>query len=82
MDALAPLLRSDDRPAPGPSAPRSVRDLAARLPLRRQVMQLFLVGFRGRAPTAPFVGGLATRDWGGVLIGHDNYAKGRRRSPT
>jgi len=53
--------------------PPAVAALAARLPLERQVAQLFLVGFPGTAAKAPGVAALGRRDWGGVVIERPNY---------
>lgn len=71
VDALAPVLASSSQA--GPSVARSVEDLAARLPLRRQVAQLFVVGFKGRTVSAPIFRRLLAHDWGGVLIDRRNY---------
>ena len=71
LDALAPLLGEQARS--GPPVARSIRDLAARLPLTRQVAQLFAVGFEGRAPNARFFDRLVVRDWGGVVLDQRNY---------
>ena len=57
----------------GPDVPRSVSDLANRLPLERKVAQLFLVGFIGTGTNAPVFSELAQRDVGGVVFLADNY---------
>ena len=60
-----------------PAAPADVTPavarLAMRLPLERQVGQLFLVGLAGTAARAPGVTALARRDWGGVVLERPNY---------
>src|SRR4051794_28288084 len=48
----------------GPAVPRSVNDLAQRLPLERKVAQLFLLGFEGAGTNAPVFDDLAQRDIG------------------
>jgi beta-N-acetylhexosaminidase len=57
----------------GPSAPRSVADLARRLPLERAVAQLFLFGFDGKDATAPIFQELGRLDLGGVVLDGRNY---------
>jgi beta-N-acetylhexosaminidase len=57
----------------GPAAPRSLADLARRLPLERAVAQLFLVGFTGRDATAPIFEELKRLDVGGVVVDGRNY---------
>src|SRR5438128_1162486 len=52
----------------GPAVPRSVIDLAQRLPLERAVAQLFLFGFNGKDATAPIFSELGRLDLGGVVI--------------
>jgi len=58
---------------PGPAAPRSVADLAKRLPLERAVAQLFLFGFEGTDATSPVIGELGRLDLGGVVLDERNY---------
>ena len=66
--------RGRTRPAPqGPPTPRSVRDLARRLPLERKVAQLFVFGFEGIDATAEIYERLRRLDLGGVLIERENY---------
>lgn len=60
-------------PATPAGVPPAVAALAARLPLKRQVAQLFLVGFPGTAAQAPGVRALGRRDWGGVVLERPNY---------
>jgi beta-N-acetylhexosaminidase len=71
LDALATVLAEPAKG--GPAVPSSIRDLAARLPIKRQVAQLFAVGFEGQQPRAPFFEGLRGRDWGAVVLTADNY---------
>ena len=58
----------------GPPIAPAVRRLAASLTLDRQVAQLFLVGFTGTAPSAPFFSVLQSRGWGGAVLTADNFA--------
>ena len=63
-------------PAPRPPplvVPAAVRKLAESLPLGRQVAQLFLLGFTGTTPSAPFFVSLRDRGWGGAVLTRDNY---------
>jgi beta-N-acetylhexosaminidase len=57
----------------GPAVPRSLTDLARRLPLERKVAELFLYGFSGTDQTAPVFAELAKLDIGGLVITVDNY---------
>lgn len=57
----------------GPAVPRSLTDLAQRLPLERKVAELFLYGFSGRDQTAPVFSDLARLDIGGLVFTSDNY---------
>jgi len=52
------------RPASRPPAPR--------VPLARGAAQLFVVGFSGDAPRAPFFAKLRRRDWGAVVLSSAN----------
>jgi beta-N-acetylhexosaminidase len=63
----------EHRRSPGPRVPRSVSDLARRLPLERKVAQVFLVGFTGQDLTAVVFRQLRRLDYGGVLIDRGNY---------
>ena len=47
---IVPPPAERQRRSQGPAVPRSVADLARRLPLERKVAQLFLFGFRGNGP--------------------------------
>ena len=57
----------------GPAVPRSVADLARRLPVERKVAQLFLFGFQGTDLTAEIFGRLRRLDLGGIIVGPQNY---------
>jgi beta-N-acetylhexosaminidase len=57
----------------GPAAPRSLADLARRLPLDRAVAQLFLFGFTGKDPNAPIFRELQRLDVGGLVVDGGNY---------
>ncbi len=57
----------------GKGVPRSVRELAGRLPLERKVAQLFLLGFEGQDLNGPIFRQFRRLDIGGMLIGPDNY---------
>jgi beta-N-acetylhexosaminidase len=66
--------REEERPAArGPNVPRSVADLARRLPLERKVAQLFLFGFRGTDLTAEIFRRLRRLDLGGIVLAEPNY---------
>lgn len=53
--------------------PKSVAELAKRLPADRKVAQLFLVGFQGRDLNAPIYRQLRRLDLGGIVISSQNY---------
>jgi beta-N-acetylhexosaminidase len=53
--------------------PRSVADLARRLPVERKVAQLFALGFRGTDVTADIFGRLRRQDLGGIVLAAHNY---------
>ena len=57
----------------GPSAPRSLADLARRLPLDRAVAQLFLLGFNGKDATAPIFDEMQRLDIGGLVVDGRNF---------
>jgi beta-N-acetylhexosaminidase len=57
----------------GPAAPRSIADLARRLPLERAVAQLFLVGMNGKDTSAPMFLELRRLDLGGIVLDSRNY---------
>ena len=61
-------------PASGPNVPRSVADLARRLPLERKVAQLFLLGFKGSDLNADIFGQLRRLDLGGIVVAGPNYS--------
>jgi beta-N-acetylhexosaminidase len=56
-----------------PAVPRSVADLARRLPLERKVAQLFLFGFEGTDLTAEIFRRLRRLDLGGIVLEERNY---------
>lgn len=57
----------------GSPVPKSVADLARRLPLDRKVAQLFVVGFNGTDTTADIFGRLRRLELGGVVLASANY---------
>jgi beta-N-acetylhexosaminidase len=66
--------RAERQPvARGPDVPRSVADLARRLPLERKVAQLFLFGFQGTDLTAEVFRRLRRLDLGGIVLAAPNY---------
>jgi beta-N-acetylhexosaminidase len=70
---IVPAAQGRQRAPSGPTAPRSVRDLARRLPLEREVAQLFLLGFRGIDATAGIFPRLRRFDLGGIVVARENY---------
>jgi beta-N-acetylhexosaminidase len=70
---IVPPPAQRERRGTGPAVPRSVADLARRLPLERKVAQLFLFGFRGTDLTAEIFGRLQRLDLGGIVIAGPNY---------
>jgi beta-N-acetylhexosaminidase len=72
---IIPAREAAGRQAPrGPNVPRSVADLARRLPLERRVAQLFLFGFRGTDLTAEIYRRLRNQDLGGIVLARANDA--------
>jgi beta-N-acetylhexosaminidase len=63
----------ESRRGSGPAVPKSVADLARRLPTERKVAQLFVVGFAGTDTTADVFGRLARLDLGGLALTDSNY---------
>jgi len=59
--------------AQGPAFPKSVADLARRLPLDRKVAQVFLFGFRGTDSGAEIFRRLGRLDLGGIALAAENY---------
>jgi beta-N-acetylhexosaminidase len=53
--------------------PKSVADLARRLPIDRKVAQLFLLGFRGTDSSAEIFGRLRRLDLGGIVLDAANF---------
>jgi beta-N-acetylhexosaminidase len=73
---LAKIVPADESEPPrsrGPNVPRSVADLARRLPLERKVAQLFLFGFEGTDLTAEIYRRLRNQDLGGIVLARPNY---------
>jgi beta-N-acetylhexosaminidase len=70
---MVPAAQGRQRAPNGPAAPRSVRDLARRLPLERKVAQLFLLGFPGTDSRAEIFPRLRRFDLGGVVVTRENY---------
>jgi beta-N-acetylhexosaminidase len=70
---IVPPAAARERPARGPAVPRSVADLARRLPLERKVAQLFLLGFRGTDLNAEIYRRLRRLDLGGIVLAGPNY---------
>jgi beta-N-acetylhexosaminidase len=64
---------AERRRARGPAFPKTVADLARRLPLERKVAQVFLYGFRGTDTGAEIFGRLRRVDLGGIVLGLQNY---------
>lgn len=70
---IVPPPAQRERRNQGPAVPRSVADLARRLPLERKVAQLFLFGFRGTDLNADIFGRLRRLDLGGIVVASQNY---------
>ena len=70
---IIPARGGRDR-ARGPRVPRSVADLARRLPVERKVAQLFLFGFEGTDLNAEIFRRLRRLDLGGIVLARSNYA--------
>jgi beta-N-acetylhexosaminidase len=71
---IIPAPEESGRAAPrGPEVPKSVAELARRLPLERQVAQLFLFGFQGTDLTAEIYRRLRNQDLGGIVLARANY---------
>lgn len=54
--------------------PRSVARLVRRMPLRRKVAQLFVVGYQGQNLTQPIFGRVRSQGLGGVVVDRSNFA--------
>jgi beta-N-acetylhexosaminidase len=71
---IVPAREEEEPPAArGPAVPRSVADLARRLPLERKVGQLFLFGFSGTDLNAEIFRRLRRLDLGGIVVEEQNY---------
>jgi len=64
---------AESRRSGGPAVPKSVADLARRLPTERKVAQLFVVGFKGTDTSADVFGRLARLDLGGIVLASGNF---------
>jgi beta-N-acetylhexosaminidase len=72
---IIPAPEESGRAAPrAPDVPKSVADLARRLPLERKVAQLFLFGFQGTDLTAEIYRRLRNQDLGGIVLARANDA--------
>jgi beta-N-acetylhexosaminidase len=74
---IVPARESEPPAARGPKVPKSVADLARRLPLERRVAQLFLFGFEGTDLTAEIYRRLRNQDLGGIVLARPNYTGDR-----
>jgi beta-N-acetylhexosaminidase len=70
---LIPPAPERSRVPSSPRVPRSVTELARRLPLERKVAQMFLLGFSGKDLNGPFFQQLRRLDFGGMVIAGQNY---------
>jgi beta-N-acetylhexosaminidase len=70
---IVPPPAQRERRSAGAAVPRSVADLARRLPVERKVAQLFLFGFRGTDLTSEIFGRLRRLDLGGIVVAGQNY---------
>jgi beta-N-acetylhexosaminidase len=71
---IIPAPEESGRAAPrGPAVPKSVAELARRLPLERQVAQVFLFGFQGTDLTAEIYRRLRNQDLGGIVLAGANF---------
>lgn len=86
ISALAPLLgagsaRGTDAsaatgtPASGAGGESGGAGSNLGVPVDRAVARLFVVGFPGKTPNAPFFSRLKVREWGGVLLTRANYVE-------
>jgi beta-N-acetylhexosaminidase len=70
---IVPPPAQRERGGLGSAVPKSVADLARRLPVERKVAQLFLFGFRGTDLNAEIFGRLRRLDLGGIVVAGPNY---------
>jgi beta-N-acetylhexosaminidase len=86
ISALAPLLGAGSArgtaaagaagsPASGGAQEESGAGSNLGVPVDRAVARLFVVGFPGTTPNAPFFARLKVREWGGVLLARSNYVE-------
>jgi beta-N-acetylhexosaminidase len=71
LDPTTPAASGSHAPAFRPAAAATAA--AARMPLARQVAQLFLIGLQGTDPSSPDVAAFANKDWGGAVLGRANF---------
>jgi beta-N-acetylhexosaminidase len=71
---IPPTEQSEKGSRNAPDVPRSVQDLARRLPIDRKVAQLFVVGFNGKDLNADVFQQLRRLDLGAVALQRSNYA--------
>jgi len=71
---LARLIPPQREELRGPRVPRSLGDLAQRLPIDRAVAQLFVFGFEGKDLTDPIFEEVRRLDLGGVMLQGRNYS--------
>ena len=71
LSQLVPPEREELR---GPRVPRSLGDLARRLPIDRAVAQLFVFGFEGKDLSDPIFEEVRRLDLGGVMLQGRNYS--------
>ena len=71
---LSQLIPPEREEVEGPRVPRSLGDLARRLPIDRAVAQLFVFGFEGKEVSAPIYEEVRRLDLGGVMIQGRNYS--------
>ena len=71
---LSQLIPPEREEVSGPRVPRSLGDLAKRLPIDRAVAQLFVFGFEGKDLGGPVFEELRRLDLGGVMLQGRNYS--------
>jgi beta-N-acetylhexosaminidase len=70
---IVPPPARSQRGGRGSPVPKSVADLARRLPTERKVAQLFVLGFQGTDTTAEIFARLGRLDLGGIVLAAANY---------
>jgi beta-N-acetylhexosaminidase len=71
---IPPGEQPEKRDRGAPDVPRSVQDLARRLPVDRKVAQLFVVGFSGKDLNADVFQQLRRLDLGAITLDRSNYS--------